>query len=48
MRTTMIRIALVGGLALATLLSGSAGACGWEQTCNTEEWLKGELSQWLP
>lgn len=36
------------GLLLATLALGSADACGWEQTCDTENWLRRELSGIMP
>lgn len=41
------RVVLVG-LALATFLTGAADACGWEQTCDTENWLRRELGDLLP
>ena len=47
---TMSRTLLLSAAALAflTLVASTAGACGWEQTCNTEEWLRGELAPYLP
>lgn len=46
----MLRLsrALPIGLLLLTFAASTAGACGWEQTCNTREWLEGELANWLP
>ena len=36
------------GLLLTTLAAGAADACGWEQTCDTEGWLRRELGDLLP
>ena len=46
----MLRVSrlVILALLLATLGASTVAACGWEQTCNTEEWLKGELGHLLP
>lgn len=43
----LLRIVMLG-LLLATFATGAADACGWEQTCDTENWLRRELGQYLP
>lgn len=43
----LVRLAPLGFL-LATLAAGSVDACGWYQTCETEEWLRGEIEELLP
>ena len=47
---TMNRTLLLHAAALAflTLVASTAGACGWEQTCNTQEWAREQLGGILP
>jgi hypothetical protein len=41
------RLAMLA-LLLASGAAGAADACGWEQTCDTENWLRRELGDLLP
>lgn len=40
-RTLLVTAAV---LAFLTLVASTAGACGWEQTCNTQEWARETLA----
>ena len=39
---------VAASLALLTLVASTAGACGWEMTCNTQEWAAEQLENILP
>lgn len=47
-RMNRVTLLVAGSLALLTLVASTAGACGWEMTCNTQEWAREQLDGILP